>query len=476
MFINLFHNKAVGFKFFDTFIKYAFITYTDNKIIVNETQLFNINCKTALHRLQHLLTKYPSCYLLDSQEALLNQNSPNIPNPKDRNLVVKNKVENLTGGKSVKIGFQDFVGKKSASLVAVQELFLTNQLKKLSCLGIKPEKTIFTFNALITLNQFFTSNIQEKIVLCFNLEKVECIFLIQKKLVNFLSFNLSNLNNNQIEIKILKELYAFFKNKPIPTLEFHGAHPFLESIILNIEKKTGAVTQPVSYGTFEDSFPHYLHEIGAALSILKKTDEGIQKNNLTALYKIYNKAVYANLLMIIGTFLLSVLFWNHKLSSVESINKRYFYESLSKLSSKEKPYSSDQIPALKELLLKRKKQTPPFLFQPKILMVSDAFAWLSEISSNLEFNDQTPPLTIESFKYSIVSSPTIKNPKTPYKIKVSFSFITPSSQTARLIHDKVFKSNSIVDKTKQIEWNYKNNNYQVSFFLKNQPTKKVKND
>ena len=465
MFINLFHNKAVGFKFFDTFIKYAFITYTDNKIIVNETQLFNINCKTALHRLQHLLAKYPSCYLIDTSESTLNPAPRDIANAHDRKQIVKNKIESIINNNKVILRLFCQTKKTEASLLALQEKTLAAHEKKLLLLGLKPQKTILTNEALTSLDRLFLPP-DDKVLILINQEKVECLFFNKKKLTFSAAFPASDLNSSQIEKKILRLLYGSYSNAHAPSLEFHGNHPNLDSLLTSIEKETGSFCKRVLYQNFEGETPHFLEEIGAAFSLLQKGEGGFQKENLETTYKLYKKPLFANAGIILGLFLLSFLFWNQKHSYIEKGNKALFDQSLSRLSENPKLYSNEQLSSLKEILSMKQKKSPSFLFRPKTFSVSDTLAWLSHISKDLGTGSLKEPITIESFKYSVVSSPTVKTPLTPHKVKVSFSFTTTSSQAARSIRDRIIKSSGVVDKTKKIDWGYHSDLYQVSFFLK----------
>lgn len=474
MFLKLFHKKAIGLHVDQGTIKYALITYNKNKIIVNESQLFDIHCKTALQRLQSLLKKYPASILSPCSNVFFTKPPQDISIPKDQKKILKNKVEPLLEGQKVLIEDLYFIKKSSPSyFIAKKEEALKNSFDA-SKLTLSFQKKILAPQAALSLEALSIEK-DDKLALFLSLDKVYSYLYSNGALSFYLCESIVGLSKEELLQKLLRIFYAKLNDIETKTISIHGAHPDLDFLLNQIEALGLFEIRLNEYGEFEKEDSEFLLEIGAALSLLKSEKEGITPLSFSSFFKIYKTSLTFNFFIILGLFALSSLYWNHRLLQIKDQNLSLYRQSslnLGEKASNDQNFSAEQVEKLQTLLKKKKKESPSYLFEPSTFLVSDTLAWLSNLESKIKENENSAFFVLENFKYQI--SPPNKSSKgrAEKQTKISFSFSTDSSQVGRRLYEEISKANEIVDTSKKIDWNFQNDKYEVSFYLKRKGIKR----
>lgn len=94
--------------------------------------------------------------------------------------------------------------------------------------------------------------------------------------------------------------------------------------------------------------------------------------------------------------------------------------------------------------------------------VSDILLWLS----NNEILKNEDKLEVKKFDYRLISYPTLKNKDSPYEVFVELEFTASSPKAAKNFHDAMLKGLGPMDKDKKISWDFEDNLYKTSFFIK----------
>ncbi len=472
MFLKFFSKKLIGFSIDKQTLRYALITVKQNKIIVEESHIFSINCKTALHRLQHLLTLYPSCFSTSATKSLLATGAEDIKSKRDRQIVVKNKIESLLPTEEICLSSLDGPSSKSVPYFCLKQNTLIEMQNLYEKLLLLPQKCIVSSQALLSLEYFFAKPTQKKVLLYFSKEDVELLFLIDKKLKNSVSFSTKNLTPQKIIKRVLKEFYLLFPEKETIALAIHGSPSFLEELLQAIKGIPYLKLDKSLYGSFETEHPEFLIEIGAAFGLLGIFKHNFQKSSFGKALKVYKRPIFIQSLLICGIFFLSLFSWNLKISQIEAQNTLILEKSFSTLGKKlSKEQSLNSTHVLNKLLKEKQKATPSYQLQTNDFSVTETLMWIATIFNKVK-EERSPPFIIENFKYCRSQTSAHQKGKKPQHLKVAITFSADNSPIARKVYDEICKSKHIVDTTKKIDWSYQNNQYQATFFLKNKGTRK----
>lgn len=100
--------------------------------------------------------------------------------------------------------------------------------------------------------------------------------------------------------------------------------------------------------------------------------------------------------------------------------------------------------------------------------ISDCLSWLSAISLKISKETQSSPIIFEDFKYNLVKP--LKKEQAGFlnQAKVHVSLIAANASIARAFYEKISQAKEFVDLSKKVEWEFHNNTYQITFFLKPQ--------
>lgn len=467
MLTKLFQHKVVGLSYCGENIKYALISIEKNTLIVNEAQTFNINCKAALHRLQHLLKSYPSCYTVITRNCLLEKPPKEIKSLKDRAHFVKNKIEVLLNSGSILTVIQkNLKGKESPSYLCIKKATIQKLLQQINELPA-PQKVISISQALVTLDKFYTKQGDDGCLIYFDEKLVEIVDIKNSAI----TYHQTLLQTPSSQPSVIKKILSFLYTRldlSSTRIKLHGS---CKLFLNEIEKEEINNLLQICYSPYqnlEENYPDYLVEIGAALNLQQGLSHNFQKIEFRHIVKTYKKPLYTHTAITVLLLFLSLFYWHFKISSQEFQNDTLLKNSLSKLNQVNTythTSTEDSIHKLQKLIIEKQKNTPFCLFANPSLKVTDVVAWISSIYQSLQEESPATQFTIESLKYNypIHDAKGGKNPQ----VKISLAFSADSSQTARKIYEKIIYSKQIVDTSQNVNWNYHNSQYQVSFYLKN---------
>lgn len=473
MVFNFFLKKAIGLQVDQSTIKYALVTYNKNKIIVNESQSFDIHCKTALQRLQTLSRKYPTCILSPSSNVFFTTLSWGSPKSKDKKKILKNKIEPLLGDQKIIVQglkrspYSFFIAKEGEALKA-PEGSIDSKLPF--------QKKILDSQALFVLEDHLPEVLPTKLSLYLTEEKAYFYFFKEEKLNLYLCESIKDLSKEELLKKILR--FFFAKQLELQTKEIYiyGAHPSLNFITTQIEKRGSLKVNLNCFDGLEKKNAAFLVEIGAALSLLTSGDEGLSPVSLLSFFKIHKASLALNSLIIVSLFFVSSLYWNHKLTQAEAKNKSLYQQTSFNLKGQVDEnfdLSYEKVEQLQAFLKKKKKENPPHFLEPPTFLVSDTLAWLSCVENKIRESEKSAFFVLEDFNYRLTTPPQAKKRKSAKQVKVTFSFSTNSSQVSRRLYEEVSKATEIVDTSQKIDWHFQNDKYEISFFLKRNALKRV---
>lgn len=466
MLLKFFAQKAIGFSFQsnDT-IRYALIQQKRNKLWVEQTVEFNIHCKSALHRLQQLLKKYPSCFYFSSKNCLIHPKIGDIKSKKDQQEVVKNKVDTLISPETTVIASLGELHEKHPYYLCVRQSLLQEYKKKLDLLFLRPQKIISSLQALLSI-QRKTQSFDNQALMVVSIDQLEIVHFSGKNPLSFNCFSISELDVEQIYIKIQKAIFELFKNKPL-TLQIYGQSPFLSELKIQLEKISSLTILQSPKESWILKHFDYLPQIGSALSLFNFSCQGFEAIKLKNIIKIFQKHLLLHSLCILTIALTSVLFWGMQIRQEKDRYQELFSQSYAKL-SKEPLKTNSSTAELIKLLKQREQQSPKILLNPNIINISDCLAWLSAIALKISKETQSSPIIFEDFKYNLVKSLKKEQASFLNQAKVHVSLIAANASIARDFYEKISQAKDFVDLSKKVEWEFHNNTYQITFFLKAQ--------
>lgn len=121
--------------------------------------------------------------------------------------------------------------------------------------------------------------------------------------------------------------------------------------------------------------------------------------------------------------------------------------------------------------LQQELQSSPDSFPlfPNVPRVSDVLAWLGQYVAKVSTNndeEESSPLNIDSFDYTLVKYPQMGKKQEKYQVKIDLEFSTETPKYAREFHDALITPNDWVDSKSEIKWNANRSTYKTSFYLK----------
>ncbi len=464
----IFQSKAVGFSYSNGVIRYVLTCMQKNRLVIKESLSFKDNCKTALHRLQHLLRKYPSSYILPPGVQLEIKGNQEIKKRKDQAQMVKNKIDLLIKNDSVCIQRAPNTGKESR-FVALKEKFLTP--KNLKEKNLKPTQKITLSESLCSFDNYHSKEKGERIVVLVQKDFAMVCLLKGKGCLYSHFLDTKRWDEQTLERQVMVKLFSLIKSDPTLCLNLYGEGETFKTIETRIKQDT-----KLKVHIIKSEFLNFLPETGAALYLNQVKQTGWELPSFKHLIKLYKKPLIVNFILFSGIFIAAVLIWNQKLSSLRDEFETMYSKGISQLGiarPKLPETPSEKIGELKKILGNKKKSSPSYLFKPQVASVEESFLWLTEIYQTLQNEYKTPPFVLESFKYKVVASPNAKKPKSPYRVKVEMAVNAPSSLIARSIYNQIANSKQIVDTSQKIDWNYNGKSYTAHFFLKSRGEKKA---
>ncbi|MCH9632183.1 MAG: hypothetical protein S4CHLAM6_05130 [Chlamydiae bacterium] len=472
MFLKIFTQKSVGFSIHKQTVKYALITRKRNKLFVEESLVFKVNCKTALHRLQHLLSLYPSSFWIGPEKFFLTSGPEDIKSAKDRKQVVKNKIESLLSSEEIQLCSQDCCSVATTPFFCVRTSQMKQIQEKLKSLKLNPQKIVTSSQALLSICSFFKKG-EKNILLHFFNKKIELLSLSGNKLLTSQAFSTDSLNSSQVVKKVLNQIFLLSSEKKTSQLSIYGLKQKHSELLDAIEKIPNLKLRKKANEGFEASHPEFLAEIGAATGLFKLFKHNFQKATLTRAWQIYKHPLLTHLPLILATFSISLFSWSIKTKRVQAQNKEILTRSFTKLEGRPpKEFELGDKEQLSKSLSNQQKKSPPIRLKSICFSVSETLAWITDLFNKVSL-DYPSPFIIENFKYGHGKNRSNKKNLFTHPIQINLSFSASSSLVARKVYDEICKSKQFVDTSKNISWNYQNNQYHVVFFLKNKPLEKL---
>lgn len=439
MFSKIFKQKVLVLSSDDDQISTVIVALGSKKEPNTKTLKFNANCRVDLQKIQVLVQKIPSIYIIQDPQFFISTQKVGKAPLKDQLNILKNRIFQKNNSTSGLIeAWQAPQNKETLSYVLFDKTSTAKHKIKLEKWGLT---STFLVPASFCAQAFIrkSKNLPKEFLL-FNFQAglLELLVVSNKSLVESFVFDLEK----NLEVKLKRTLFYLKTKHP----QAHKKNLYLGNKQNKAEVKAVELIKKLQEGALPFSGEgNSLLEYGAALCYSQNNSSVYSLSKRNLFKELYFTLKNNSTVIVFCLFLLFAhfCFCFSKTKNFKEHNKNLLQDLASQT--------------------QYKNNSKLFYLKPNTLSATETLAYIGAL-----FNKQSD-FKIQNFSYTLTSYPTQKAHTKKYKAKVGLSFKAPSHKAAREVYDQILSSEKVVDTKEKISWSFQNDVYKTSFFLKSFP-------